>query len=98
AGLDARTDQADRDCSANALTICSQNAGRSSGFRLVTRVFGPFVQTWTSASTQLPAALRMSVCRLGHEVSVRPRTRSASTRAHGPWQMTATGLPASKIR
>ena len=46
------------DCPANALTTCSQNAGRSSGFRLVTRVFGPFVQTCTSASTQLPAALR----------------------------------------
>jgi hypothetical protein len=67
---------------AHASTICSQKAGRSSGFRLVTSVFGPLVQTRTSASTQLPPALRMSVRRLGHEVSVRPRTRSASTRAH----------------
>ena len=38
----------------------------------------------------------MSVCRLGHEVSVRPRTTSASTSVHGPWQIAATGLPASK--
>ena len=40
----------------------------------------------------VPPALRMSVCRLGHEVSVRPRTTSASTSVHGPWQMTATGF------
>ena len=28
----------------------------------------------------------------GHEAIRRPRTTSASTRVHGPWQMTATGL------
>jgi hypothetical protein len=32
----------------------------------------------------------------GHEVSVRPRTTSASTSVHGPWQIAATGLPCSK--
>ena len=35
--------------------------------------------------------------RLGHEVRVRPATRSPSMRVHGPWQMAATGLPASNI-
>jgi hypothetical protein len=72
----------------------SQNAGRSSGLRLVMSVFGPAVQTWTSLSAQSPPAFLMSVSRLGQEVRVRPRTRSASTRIHGPWQMTAAGLPA----
>ena len=43
-------------------------------------VFGPFVQTWTSASTQLPAALRMSVFRLGH---VSNRCRSGCGRLRG---------------
>ena len=49
-------------------------------------------------STQLPPALRMSVLRLGQEVRVRPRTRSASTSSHGAWQITAAGLPASGRR
>src|SRR5689334_18066234 len=50
----------------------------------------------TSSSTQEPPALRMSVCRLGQEVRVRPSTAPASTNVQGPWQMTATGLPSSK--
>ena len=53
---------------------------------------GPELQRWTSASTHTPPALRISVCRLGQEVRRRPRTRSASTRVQGPWQMTAAGL------
>ena len=38
----------------------------------------------------------MSVWMLGHDVSFRPRTTSASTSIHGPWQITPTGLPGSK--
>jgi hypothetical protein len=52
-----------------------------------------FWSVTTSWSTTVPPALRMSVLTLGHEVSVRPLTTSASTRVHGPWQMTPTGLP-----
>ena len=37
----------------------------------------------------------MSVCRLGQLVRVLPRTTSASTSVHGPWQIAAIGLPAS---
>src|SRR4051812_30923900 len=37
----------------------------------------------------------MSVWRLGQLVSVRLRTTPASTNVHGPWQITATGFPAS---
>src|SRR5690606_40023763 len=36
------------------------------------------------------------VRRLGYEVSWRPSTTPASTSTHGPWQIAATGLPASK--
>src|SRR4051794_24916801 len=64
----------------------------SSGLREVTRPSS----TQTSSSTQVPPALRTSVCSDGHEVSVRPRTTSASTSVHGAWQIAATGLPASK--
>ena len=81
-------------CRWNSSTSCLQKAGKSSGLRLVTKTLGPAVHTCTSVSTQAPPALRMSVRRLGQEVSVRPRTRSASTRVHGPWQITAAGLPA----
>jgi hypothetical protein len=42
-------------------------------------------------------ALRISVFRLGHEVNVRPCTRSPSTSVQGPWQTTAAGFPASNI-
>src|SRR4051812_31817975 len=78
--------------SQNSSTSFLQNAGRSSGFRDVTSPWS----TTTSSSTQLPPALRMSVSSDGHDVTLRPRTTSASTSIHGPWQMTATGLPASK--
>ena len=37
----------------------------------------------------------VSVRRLGQLVSRLPRTRSASTRLHGAWQIAATGLPES---
>ena len=83
---------------ANASTASWQYALRSSGLRLVTRVFGPAVQICTSSSTQVAPALRRSVLRLGHEVRVRPRTTSASTRVHGAWQIAATGLPAVEER
>ena len=33
---------------------------------------------------------------LGQDVSVRPLTTSASTSVQAPWQIEATGLPASK--
>src|SRR5207248_4688982 len=56
--------------SQNSSTIFSLNAGRSSGFRLVTRPWS----TTTSLSTHSPPALRMSVLRLGHDVTLRPRT------------------------
>src|SRR3954471_8077472 len=69
----------------------SQKAGRSSGDRLVVRV--PSVTT-CSSTTSAPA-LRRSVRTLGQEVNRRPRTRSASTRVQGPWQIAATGLPES---
>jgi hypothetical protein len=38
----------------------------------------------------------MSVLMLGHDVRVRPLTTSASTSVQAPWQIEATGLPASK--
>ena len=63
----------------------------SSGLRLVIM---PLSLT-TSWSTQVPPAFRMSVWRLGHEVIVRPRATSASTRIHGAWQIAAIGLPVS---
>ena len=47
-------------------------------------------QTTTSSSTHLAPAFLRSVCRLGHEVSVRPRTTPASMSIHGAWQMAAT--------
>jgi len=70
------------------VTSCSQNPGRSSGFRLLTKVFGPFVQTWTSASTQLPAPLRLRgldvrelvVCGVVTNLCVESTVRSAFMR------------------
>src|SRR3954470_8107590 len=92
--LEAPTLRACSSCSPsqNSSTILAQNAGRSSGLREDTRPWS----TTTSSSTQLPPALRMSVCSDGHEVIVRPCSTSASTSVHGPWQMTPTGLAASK--
>src|SRR5215218_6614271 len=72
--------------------ILSQKAGRSSGLRLVTRP----LSTTTSSSTQLPPAFLISVRSVGHDVSLRPRTTSASTSVQGRWQITATGFFASK--
>src|SRR5260370_27763687 len=72
----------------------SQNTGRSSGLRLVTRTLGPSAHATTCSSTQIAPAFRRSVRRLGHEVTVRPRTTAASMRVHGAWQIAATGLPA----
>jgi L-ascorbate metabolism protein UlaG (beta-lactamase superfamily) len=53
-------------------------------------VFGPAWQTWTSLSTQVPPAFSMSVRRLGQDVSVRPRTRSASSGGEITFVGTAT--------
>jgi hypothetical protein len=78
--------------SANSSNIFAQNARRSSGLRLDTSPRS----VWTSSSTHVPPALVMSVRRLGHEVSVLPRRTPASMSVHGPWQITATGLPDSK--
>ena len=81
---------------ANWSTRFLLNASRSSGLRLEIMTFGPPSQTTTSSSTQFAPALRRSVCTLGHDVIVRSRTTSASTSVHEPWQITPTGLPASK--
>ena len=78
--------------SPNNTTISRLNAGISSGLRLVTNQLA----VTTSLSTQVPLALQMSVLSEGHEVSVRPLAASTSTKVHGPWQIAATGLPASK--
>jgi hypothetical protein len=74
-----------------------QNAGRSSGLRLDTTVFGPREQTTTSSSTQLAPALTRSVRRLGHDVIIRPRTTSASIIVHGAWQMAAIDRAAARL-
>ena len=68
------------------------NAGMSSGLREVTRP----ESTTTSSSTQSPPALRISVCRLGKEVTLRPSTTSASISIQGAWQIAPIGLPAAK--
>src|SRR5205814_2277258 len=69
----------------NIFTISRLNAGRSSGFRLVTML----PSTTTSRSTHLAPAFLRSVFTEGHDVIVRPRTTSASTSVHGPWQIAA---------
>src|SRR5262249_26527899 len=76
----------------NSSSIFTLNTGMSSGFRLVTMPWS----TTTSSSTQCPPAFRISVFREGQEVRERPGTASASTSTQGPWQIEATGLPASK--
>src|SRR3954468_3038916 len=78
--------------SANSSTSLPQKAGRSSGLRLVTRP----LSTTTSSSPHFAPALRRSVWSDGHEVIVRPFATPASISVHGPWQITATGLPCSK--
>ena len=80
--------------SPNSSIAFALKAGMSSGLRLVTRVVG-VRSTWTSSSTQVPPALRTSVCSDGNEVIVRPLTMPASTSTHGAWQIAAIGLCAS---
>ena len=63
----------------------------SSGLRLVIT----WRSTTTSASFQWPPAFSRSDFSDGHEVSSRPLTAPASTSSHGPWQIAASGLPAS---
>ena len=53
-----------------------QKAGRSSGLRLDTSVFGPHELTTTSSSTQLAPALSRSVRRLGHDCLLSDRWAS----------------------
>ena len=64
----------------------------SSGLRDVTR---PLSVT-TCWSTQRAPALDRSVFSDGHDMTVRSRTTPASISGHSPWQIAATGLPASK--
>src|SRR3954467_8992876 len=65
--------------SANSPTLLALNASRPPRLRAVTRAWS----TTTCASTHVPPALRMSVCSDGQDVTVRPRTTSASTSVHG---------------
>src|SRR5215470_202858 len=73
-------------------SIARLNAGISAGFRLVTRL----PSTTTSSSTHSAPALRRSVLSDGHAAMRRPRATPASMTIHGPWQIAATGLSASK--
>src|ERR1700735_2195119 len=71
-----------------------QNAGKSSGLRLVTR----FVSTTTSASIQCAPALITSSLIAKKLVALRPFSRPlAEQRTHGPWQMAATNFPCVSI-
>ncbi len=67
-----------------------ENASRSSGFRLVTRLSS----STTSRSTQRAPALMRSVLIDGQDVTVFPSSASASTSIQGPWHTAATVLPA----
>src|SRR5690606_9477733 len=78
--------------SANSSIILRLNAGRSFGLRLETSPRS----TTTSSSTHSAPALRRSVAIDGYDVIFLPATTPASISVHGPWQMTATGLPALK--
>src|SRR5207237_6003642 len=73
--------------------IALLKAGMSSGFRLVTRP--PSITT--SRSTHVAPAFFRSVFKDGHDVTVRPRTISASISVHGPWPIAAIGFRWSKI-
>src|SRR5215470_19376405 len=66
--------------------------GDIGGLRLVTRL----PSTTTSSSTHSAPALRRSVLSDGHAAMRRPRATPASMTIHGPWQIAATGLSASK--
>lgn len=76
----SEVDQALADAWASCSTSAEQNAGRSEGDRLVTKLRS----TTTSSSTTLPPAFRRSVRMLGYDVSFRPATTPASTSVHGP--------------
>src|SRR5581483_11852014 len=76
----------------NRSIIPRLNAGISSGLRLDTML--PSVTH--SSSTHSAPALRRSVLSDGHEAIRLPRPEPASMTVQGPWQITATGLLASK--
>ena len=76
--------------SENTSRAVLQKAGRSSDFRLVTRTLGPDVLTCTCSSTHVPPALRMSVCRLGHDVRLRPRGRRPAAGGRRPARIRPT--------
>ena len=78
--------------SANSLIISLLLAGMSSGLRLVIK---PRSTTPLRRPSSTPAVLR-SVLSEGHDVMRRPRAAPASITVQGPWQIDATGLPASK--
>src|SRR5690606_14045744 len=75
------------------LSSASQNAGRSPGFREVMRL----PSSTPSLSTQVAPAFFRSVRMEWYEVTVRPRSTSASASTQPAWQIAATGLPASCI-
>ncbi len=81
---------------AKALTSVLQNAGRSSGFRLDTKVFAP-ARTFDDLVVD-PVGAGVDEVGLyagpgGHGAAAH---HVGSISVHGPWQITATGLPASK--
>src|SRR6267143_827539 len=71
--------------------MASLNTGTSSGLREVMR----FPSSTTGLSTYSPPAFLTSIAIDGQQVSVRLRSVSAEMRSWGPWQIAATGLPAS---
>src|SRR5262245_26948226 len=77
---------------ANRSSIARLNAGRTAGFRLETRL----PSTTTSSSTHSAPAFRRSVFNDGQAPMRRPLAAPASMTIQGPWQIAATGLPASK--
>ena len=76
----------------NRSIIARLNAGMSSGLRLDTRL----PSTTASSSTHSAPALRRSVLSDGQDAIRLPRAAPASMMVQGPWQIAATGLPASK--
>ena len=75
----------------NRSTIAWQKAGRSAGERLVMRL--------TVDDDLLVDDFGAGVAQVGPDARPGrhppPRTTSASTSVHGPWQIAATGLPLS---
>ncbi|MNT83813.1 hypothetical protein D3C72_2237400 [compost metagenome] len=65
----------------------------SAGLRLVIRL----PSTTTSASRQRAPALARSCCSDGHEVTSCPFASPLLISSQGPWQIAATGLPASAM-